>query len=212
MKAIEKAGYRPGQDIYLALDPAASEFYEDGKYHLKREGRSLLSEEMIEYYAQLVAEYPILSIEDGQAEDDWRGWKLLTRNLGRKVQLVGDDLYVTNLSRLSRGISEQSSNSILIKPNQVGTISETIAAVEMAKKANWTAVVSHRSGETEDTTIADLAVAMDTGFIKAGAPCRSERVAKYNRLLEIEGELGKAGRYVGMNAFYNLKEKDARNA
>jgi enolase len=167
---------------------------------------------MIEYYVQLVAGYPILSIEDGLAEDDWRGWKLLTRKLGYRVQLVGDDLYVTNLSRLSRGIAEQSSNSILIKPNQVGTISEAIAAIEMAKKANWTAVVSHRSGETEDTTIADLAVAMDTGFIKAGAPCRSERVAKYNRLLEIEEELGKAGRYAGMSAFYNLQGKGARSA
>jgi len=212
MKAIEKAGYHPGQGIYLALDPAASEFYEDGRYRLKREGKSLTSEEMIEYYVQLVAGYPILSIEDGLAEDDWRGWKLLTRKLGYRVQLVGDDLYVTNLSRLSRGIAEQSSNSILIKPNQVGTISEAIAAIEMAKKANWTAVVSHRSGETEDTTIADLAVAMDTGFIKAGAPCRSERVAKYNRLLEIEEELGKAGRYAGMSAFYNLQGKGARSA
>lgn len=212
MKAIEKAGYRPGKDIYLALDPAASGFYEDSKYHLKREDKNLSSEEMIEYYAQWVTDYPVISIEDGLAEDDWRGWELLTRKLGQKVQLVGDDLYVTNLSRLSRGITEHSSNSILIKPNQVGTISEAIAAIERAKKANWTAVVSHRSGETEDTTIADLAVAMDTGFIKAGAPCRSERVAKYNRLLEIEAELGKAGRYAGMRAFYNLKGKGAGNA
>lgn len=212
LKAIETAGYRPGKDIYLALDPAASEFYGDGKYHLKREGGSLSTGEMIEYYEGLVADYPIISIEDGLAEDDWEGWKLLMRKLGRKVQLVGDDLYVTSLSRLSQGISGRSSNSILIKPNQVGTISETIAAIERAKKANWTAIVSHRSGETEDTTIADLAVAMATGFIKAGAPCRSERVAKYNRLLAIEEELGKKGRYAGMGAFSNLPGKGARDA
>ena len=212
LKAVETAGYRPGKDIYLALDPAASEFYEDGKYQLKREGKSLSTEEMIEYYAELVADYPIISIEDGLAEDDWEGWKLLTRKLGRKVQLVGDDLYVTNLARLSRGIAERSSNSVLIKPNQVGTISEAIAAIEMAKKVNWTAIVSHRSGETEDTTITDLAVALDTGFIKAGAPCRSERVAKYNRLLEIEEEVGEKGRYAGMSAFYNLPEKGAKDA
>jgi len=212
LKSIEMAGYQPGRDIFLALDPAASEFYQGGKYHLKREGRSLSSTEMMQYYAELAADYPIISIEDGLAEDDWEGWKILTQQIGRKVQLVGDDLYVTNLARLSRGIAELSSNSILIKPNQVGTLSEAIAAIEMAKKARWTAIVSHRSGETEDTTIADLAVAMDTGLIKAGAPCRSERVAKYNRLLQIEEELGQSGRYAGKGAFYNLPNRSLQNA
>jgi enolase len=212
LKSIETAGYQPGRDIFLALDPAASEFYQGSKYHLKREGRSLSSAEMIQYYAELAADYPIISIEDGLAEDDWEGWKILTQQIGRKVQLVGDDLYVTNLARLSRGIAELSSNSILIKPNQVGTLSEAIAAIEMAKKARWTAIVSHRSGETEDTTIADLAVAMDTGLIKAGAPCRSERVAKYNRLLQIEEELGQGGRYAGKGAFYNLPNRSLQNA
>ncbi len=209
IEAVEKAGYRPGKDIYLALDPASSEFYESGKYHLTREGRQLSSEQMIQYYAELASGYPIISIEDGLAEDDWEGWKLFTKEIGHKVQLVGDDLYVTSLDRLSRGIAEGSSNSILIKPNQVGTISETIAAIRMAKEANWTAIASHRSGETEDTTIADLAVALDTGLIKTGAPCRSERVAKYNRLLQIEEEMGKKGRYAGMDAFYNLPNRDA---
>jgi len=204
LRAVEAAGYRPGADIFLALDPAASEFYENGKYVLKREGRSLTREEMVGYYAEWVAAYPIISIEDGMAEDDWEGWKKLMERLGGKVQLVGDDLYVTSVARLSRGISERASNSILIKPNQVGTLTETMAAVEMARKAKWTAVVSHRSGETEDTTIADLAVAANTGFIKAGAPCRSERVAKYNRLLVIEEELGRKGSYPGKAAFYNL--------
>lgn len=212
LKSIETAGYQPGRDIFLALDPAASEFYQGSKYHLKREGRSLSSAEMIQYYAELAADYPIISIEDGLAEDDWEEWKILTQQIGRKVQLVGDDLYVTNLARLSRGIAELSSNSILIKPNQVGTLSEAIAAIEMAKKARWTAIVSHRSGETEDTTIADLAVAMDTGLIKAGAPCRSERVAKYNRLLQIEEELGQGGRYAGKGAFYNLPNRSLQNA
>ena len=211
LEAIGTARYQPGKDIYLALDPAASEFYEGGEYHLKREGRSLSSAEMLQYYMELVADYPIISIEDGLAEDDWDGWKLLTQQLSHKVQLVGDDLYVTNLARLSKGIAVPTSNSILIKPNQVGTISKAIAAIEMAKEANWTAIVSHRSGETEDTTIADLAVAMDTGFIKTGAPCRSERVAKYNRLLQIEDELGEKGRYAGMGAFYNLPDRGLRN-
>jgi enolase len=204
LRAIEAAGYRPGEDIFIALDPAASEFYEDGKYVLKKEGLSLTSEEMVGYYADWVAAYPIMSIEDGMAEDDWEGWKMLMKELGKTVQLVGDDLYVTNVERLSRGIAERASNSILIKPNQVGTLTETLAAIKMARKADWTAVVSHRSGETEDTTIADLAVAMNTGFIKAGAPCRSERVAKYNRLLHIEDELGQRGNYPGKTAFYNL--------
>jgi enolase len=212
LEATQKAGYQPGKDIYLALDPAASEFYEDNKYHLRKEGKYLSSVEMIQYYTELTDTYPIISIEDGLAEDDWEGWKLLTKQLGSKVQLVGDDLYVTNKARLSRGIAEKSSNSILIKPNQVGTLSETLEAMEMAKKANWTAIVSHRSGETEDTTIADLAVAMDSGFIKAGAPCRSERVAKYNRLLYIEEDLGQNGRYAGTGAFYNLQHWSLSNA
>ena len=204
LQAIETAGYEPGKDIFLALDPASSEFFDGERYLLKREGRSLSAKEMIEYYADLARKYPLISIEDGLAEDDWEWWTLMNKRLGQKVQLVGDDLYVTHLTRLSRGIAEASSNSILIKPNQVGTVSEAIAAIKTAKKANWTAIVSHRSGETEDTTISDLAVALDTGFIKTGAPCRSERVAKYNRLLQIEEQLGKAGQYAGMEAFYNL--------
>jgi len=206
LAAIEKAGYRPGKDCFIALDPAASEFYQDGRYILSIEGASLTSREMVDYYADWVSSYPIISIEDGMAEDDWDGWQLITQKLGDKVQLVGDDLYVTNVSRLNRGIELKASNSILIKPNQIGTLTETIAAIERAQQANWTAVVSHRSGETEDTTIADLAVGMNTGQIKAGAPCRSERVAKYNRLLKIEDELGKKARFAGMEAFYNLKQ------
>ena len=202
--AIEKAGYRPGQDCFIALDPASSEFYKDGKYILTREDKSLNSQQMVDYYVKLVADYPIISIEDGMAEDDWGGWQLLTQKLGGKVQLVGDDLYATNIDRLSRGISLKASNSILIKPNQIGTLTETLAAIKMAKTAGWTAVVSHRSGETEDTTIADLAVGLNTGQIKAGAPCRSERTAKYNRLLRIEGELGEEATFAGRKAFYNL--------
>lgn len=204
VKAIEKAGFQPGRDVFLALDPAASEFYENGIYNLKRENKLLSSEEMTDYYVELTKDYPIISIEDGLAEDDWDGWAVLMERIGEKVQLVGDDLYVTNGTRLSRGIAEHSSNSILIKPNQIGTISETIDAINRAKEAGWTAIVSHRSGETEDTTIADLAVAMNTGLIKAGAPCRSERVAKYNRLLEIEAELEDKGKYPGKGSFYNL--------
>jgi enolase len=204
--AIEKAGYKPGQDCYIALDHAASEFYQDGKYILAREGVSLTSEEMVDYYVNWAKSYPIISIEDGLAEDDWEGWQLLTQKLGEKVQLVGDDLYVTNVERLSQGIEMRASNSILIKPNQIGTLTETIAAIKMAQAAGWTAVVSHRSGETEDTTIADLAVGLNTGLIKAGAPCRSERTAKYNRLLRIEEELGKNGSFAGTGAFYNLKQ------
>jgi len=205
LAAIEAAGYKPGKDCHIALDPAASEFFKDGKYVLAREGITLTSVEMAEYYVKLVSAYPILSIEDGMAEDDWDGWRLLMEKIGRNVQIVGDDLYVTNVNRLSQGIAEGASNSILIKPNQVGTLTETLAAIDMAKKAGWTAIVSHRSGETEDTTIADLAVAKNTGFIKAGAPCRSERVAKYNRLLRIEEELGDRARYPGMKSFYNLR-------
>jgi enolase len=204
LTAIEKAGYKPGTDCFIALDPAASEFYRDDKYILAREGVSLSSAEMVNYYMKLVSEYPIISIEDGMAEDDWDGWKMFMDKVGDKIQIMGDDLYVTNVKRLSRGISEKASNSILIKVNQVGTLTETIEAIEMAQRAKWTAVVSHRSGETEDVTIADLAVAKNTGFIKAGAPCRSERVAKYNRLISIEEELGERARYPGMAALYNL--------
>ncbi|MDR9458685.1 MAG: phosphopyruvate hydratase [Dehalococcoidia bacterium] len=204
LTAIEKAGYKAGADCFIALDPAASEFYRDDKYILTREGVSLSSTEMVNYYVKLVSEYPIISIEDGMAEDDWDGWKMLMDKVGDKIQIIGDDLYVTNVKRLSRGISEKASNSILIKVNQVGTLTETIKSIEMAQQAKWTAVVSHRSGETEDVTIADLAVAKNTGFIKAGAPCRSERVAKYNRLISIEEELGERARYPGMAALYNL--------
>jgi len=204
LAAIEDAGYKPGKDLHIALDPAASEFFEDGRYVLAREGTTLTSAEMVEYYVKLVAAYPIISIEDGMAEDDWHGWRLLMDKIGSNVQIVGDDLYVTSVKRLSRGIADGASNSILIKLNQVGTLTETLAAIDMAKKAGWTAVISHRSGETEDTTIADLAVAKNTGFIKAGAPCCSERVAKYNRLLRIEEELGDRARYLGMKALYNL--------
>jgi enolase len=204
--AIEKAGYKPGSDCYIALDPAASEFYQDGKYILTREGVSLTSQEMVDYYVNWVNAYPIISIEDGMAEDDWAGWQLLTQKLGEKVQLVGDDLYVTNVERLAKGIEMRASNSILIKLNQIGTLTETVAAIKMAQAAGWTAVVSHRSGETEDTTIADLAVGLNTGLIKAGAPCRTERTAKYNRLLRIEEELKSNGNFAGMGAFYNLKQ------
>ena len=205
LSAIEKAGYKPGKDCFIALDPAASQFYEDSQYILSREGISLSTKEMVDYYVNWVSSYPIISIEDGMAEDDWEGWQLLTEKLGSKAQLVGDDLYATNVNRLNKGISLKASNSILIKPNQIGTLTETIAAIQMAQQAGWTAVVSHRSGETEDTTIADLAVGLNTGLIKAGAPCRSERIAKYNRLLRIEDELGENGKFAGMKAFYNLK-------
>jgi enolase len=205
VSAIEKAGYKPGKDCFIALDPAASEFYKDGKYILAKEGATLSSNEMVDYYVKLVSNYPIISIEDGMAEDDWDGWQLLSERLGSKIQLVGDDLYATNVNRLSRGIKLKASNSILIKPNQIGTLTETIAAIKMAQQAGWTAVISHRSGETEDTTIADLAVGLNTGLIKAGAPCRSERTAKYNRLLRIEDELGKSASFAGIQAFSNLK-------
>src|SRR6266581_3236917 len=203
--AIESAGYKPGVDIFLGMDPASSEFYENGKYVLAREGRTLTSSEMIDLYEQSINEYPIISIEDGLAEDDWEGWKLLRQRLGNRIQIMGDDLFVTNTARLKRGIAEQSANSILIKLNQIGTLTETLEAIEMAKRASFTAVVSHRSGETEDTTIADLVVATNAGQIKTGAPARSERVAKYNRLLAIEDELGeKTARYAGFSAFYNV--------
>ncbi len=204
LSAIEMAGYKPGIDCFIALDPAASEFYKDNRYILAREGASLSTEEMVDYYLGWVSAYPIISIEDGMAEDDWDGWQLLTQKLGSTIQLVGDDLYTTNVSRLSKGIELKASNSILIKPNQIGTLTETIAAIEMAKQAGWTTVMSHRSGETEDTTIADLAVGLNTGQIKTGAPCRSERTAKYNRLLRIEAELGEKADFAGVKAFYQL--------
>jgi enolase len=204
IEAIEQAGYKPGDEICIALDPAASEIYEGGKYVLKGEGRSLTSAEMVDYYAKLVDKYPIISIEDGLAEDDWDGWKLLTEKIGGHVQIVGDDLYVTNTTRLSRGIANKSSNSVLIKLNQIGTLTETLDCIEMAKRAGFTAVVSHRSGETEDSTIADVVVAANAGQIKTGAPNRTDRVAKYNQLLRIQEELGGAGVFAGRKAFYNL--------
>ncbi len=204
LAAIEKAGYKPGEDIWIALDPAASEIYEDGKYNLKKEGRTLSSEELVEFYAAWVDKYPIISIEDGLAEDDWEGFKLMNARLGKRIQIVGDDLLVTNTQRIARAIQEDAVNSVLIKLNQIGTLSETIAAIQMAQRHGWTAVVSHRSGETEDATIADLAVALNTGQIKTGAPCRSDRVAKYNQLLRIEHELGDQAAYAGKAAFTHL--------
>jgi len=211
ISAIETAGYKPGVDIFLGMDPAASEFYENGKYVLAREGRTLTSSEMVNLYEQWLNEYPIVTIEDGLAEDDWDGWVQLCSRLGKRIQLVGDDLFVTNTARLKRGIQEHAANSILVKLNQIGTLTETLEAIEMAKRASFTAVVSHRSGETEDTTIADLVVATNAGQIKTGAPARSERVAKYNRLLHIEDELGdETGRYAGFSAFYNVPSLYAR--
>ena len=201
LAAIEQVGYQPGKDCFIALDPASSEFYEDGHYILAREGASLTSEQMVDYYARWTNNYPIVSIEDGMAEDDWDGWQLITDKLGATTMLVGDDLYVTNVERLRRGIQTGASNAILIKLNQIGTLTETIAAVRMAQQAGWKAVVSHRSGETEDTTISDLVVGLGTGLIKTGAPCRSERTAKYNRLLRIEEELGNRAIFAGIGAF-----------
>jgi enolase len=201
IEAIKKAGYRPGTDCWLALDPASSEFYQDGKYVLTREGRELSSAEMVNYYAELARDYPIISIEDGMAEDDWDGWIALAKEIGGRVQLVGDDLLVTNVKRLERGIQTGAANSILIKPNQIGSLTETVNAIRTAHAAGWTSVVSHRSGETEDTTIADLAVGLGCGQIKTGAPCRSERTAKYNRLLQIERELGADAVYPGRQTF-----------
>ena len=204
VEAIEKAGYTPGEQINLALDPAVSEIYRDGKYHLDGEGRQLSSAEMVDFWADLVERYPIVSLEDGMDEEDWDGWKLLTDRVGEKVQLVGDDLFVTNTERLGRGIEMGVANSILIKVNQIGTLTETLDAIEMAKQAGYTCVISHRSGETEDTTIADIAVAVSAGQIKTGAPARSDRVAKYNQLLRIEEELCDSAVYPGMKAFYNV--------
>jgi enolase len=205
LAAIESAGYKPGTDCHIALDPASSEFFEDGKYVLAREGRTLTAAEMADFYAGWVSEYPIISIEDGMAEDDWDGWQILTKKIGNKIQLVGDDLYVTNVKRIAQGLKKKASNSVLIKLNQIGTLTETIEAVRLAQRSGWSAVVSHRSGETEDTTIADLVVAMGTGQIKTGAPCRSERTSKYNRLLAIEDELIGGASYAGLGAFSHLK-------
>lgn len=204
-EAIEKAGLVVGKDIVFAIDAASSEFYKDGQYHLAGEGKVKTAAEMVEYYAELCEKYPIYSIEDGLAEEDWEGWKLLTERLGKAVQLVGDDLFVTNTERLSRGIKEDTANAILIKVNQIGTLTETFDAIEMAKRAGYTAVISHRSGETEDSTIADIAVAVNAGQIKTGAPARSERVAKYNQLLRIEDMLAETAQYRGSDVFYNIK-------
>ena len=206
VEACEKAGYKPGEDIMFAMDPASTEFYdaERGVYVLAGEDRELTSEEMVEYWAALVEKYPIISIEDGMAEEDWDGWKALTDRIGDKVQLVGDDLFVTNPKRLAKGIELGCANAILVKVNQIGSLTEALEAVQMAKQAGYACIMSHRSGETEDVTIADLAVATNAGQIKTGAPCRSDRVAKYNQLLRIEEELGDAGQYAGMKAFYNI--------
>jgi len=205
VEAIQRAGYEPGRDIFVALDPAASEVFQDGKYVLKKEGRTLTGEQMVDFYEAWVDTYPIISIEDGLAEDDWDTWVLMQERLGGRLQIVGDDLLVTNVERLQHGIERRAANSILIKLNQIGTLTETLAAIEMAKRAGWTAVVSHRSGETEDTTISDLVVATNAGQIKTGAPCRSDRVAKFNQLLRIEEELGVMAVYAGMSAFYNIE-------
>ena len=207
MKAFKKAGYKPGKDIMFAMDPASTEFYNAKKkrYVLAGEGRELTSAEMVDYWEALVNKYPIISIEDGMAEEDWKGWKELTDRIGDRVQLVGDDLFVTNSERLARGIKEGCANAILIKVNQIGSLTETLEAIQMAKEAGYACVMSHRSGETEDTTIADLAVACNTGQIKTGAPCRSDRVAKYNQLLRIEEDLDEQAYYPGIKAFYNIK-------
>ncbi|KJZ86745.1 MULTISPECIES: phosphopyruvate hydratase [unclassified Clostridium] len=205
IEAIGKAGYKAGEEIFIAIDAASSEYYKDGKYVLEHEGRTLSSAEMVDFFEEWVNKYPIISIEDGMAEEDWDGWKLMTERLGKKVQLVGDDLFVTNTERLEKGIKLGVANSILIKLNQIGTLTETLNAIEMANRAGYTAVVSHRSGETEDTTIADLVVATNAGQIKTGAPARSERVAKYNQLIRIEEELDDVAEYRGKKAFFNIK-------
>ena len=204
LEAIERAGYKAGTDVMLAMDPACTELYVDGKYVLEREGRTLTSAEMVDYWANIASKYPLISLEDGLHEDDWAGWSLLRKRIGDRVQLVGDDLLVTNFQRLERAINEQAANSILVKLNQIGSLTESLSAVQKAQRAGWTAVISHRSGESEDTTIADLAVATNAGQIKTGAPARTDRIAKYNQLLRIEEELGTAARYPGMSAF-NVK-------
>ncbi|MDH7478999.1 MAG: phosphopyruvate hydratase [Syntrophomonadaceae bacterium] len=205
IQAIEQAKYRPGEDVFLALDPAATEFYKDGRYVFTGENASRTSEEMVDYYQDLVNRFPIISLEDGLAEDDWDGWKVLTERLGQRIQIVGDDIFVTNRERFQRGIDLGVANSILIKVNQIGTLTETLDTIEMAKQFNYTSVVSHRSGETEDSFIADLVVAVNTGQIKTGAPARSDRVAKYNQLLRIEEELGDSARFKGMGYFTTFK-------
>lgn len=207
LEAVEKAGYKVGEDIFIALDPAMTELYENGQYVLAKENRSFSTDEMIEFWADWVNKYPIISLEDGLAEDDWAGWQTLTERLGKRVQIVGDDHLVTNVERLARSIKEGTTNSILTKVNQIGTLTEAIEAVSMAQRAGFTAVMSHRSGETEDTTIADLAVALNTGQIKTGAPTRSDRVAKYNQLLRIEEQLGQSAIYPGLAAFYNIRAR-----
>ena len=204
LEAIQAAGYAPGEQIRIALDPAATEIFKDGKYHLKKEGRALTGEEMVAFYAEWVSKYPIISIEDGLAEDDWDSWVLMQQQLGSRIQIVGDDLLVTNVERVRRAIELKACNALLTKVNQIGSLTEAVAAVELAHQSGWTAVISHRSGETEDTTIADLAVALDAGQIKTGAPARSDRVAKYNQLLRIEEELGEKAAYPGMAAFTSI--------
>ena len=204
VEAIQGAGYRPGEECFIALDPAASEIYDDGRYVLAREGRSLDPREMVEFWAEWADAYPIVSIEDGMAEDDWEGWRALAKRIGDRVQLVGDDLFTTNAERIKRGIELGAANAVLIKPNQIGCLTETLEAIRIAREAGWANVMSHRSGETEDTTIADLAVAWDTGQIKTGAPCRTDRMAKYNRLLRIEEELGTRGVYAGREVYPRL--------
>ncbi len=206
VEAIKAAGYKPGEEVQLAMDVASSEFYEDGKYNLKGEGVVRSSEEMVAWYEEMTNKYPIISIEDGLDENDWEGHKLLTDRIGDKVQLVGDDLFVTNTKRLKQGIEQGVGNSILVKVNQIGTLTETFDAIEMAKRAGYTAVISHRSGESEDATIADIAVATNAGQIKTGAPSRTDRVAKYNQLLRIEDELKASGIYGGLASFYNLNK------
>lgn len=205
LEAIEKAGYKPGVDVFLGMDVASTEFFKDGKYHLEGEGKSYTPAEFVDLLASWVDKYPIITIEDGCSEDDWEGWKLLTDKLGGKIQLVGDDLFVTNTERLADGIEKGVGNSILVKVNQIGSLTETFDAIEMAQRAGYTAVISHRSGESEDSTIADIAVATNAGQIKTGAPSRSDRVAKYNQLLRIEDKLGSTASYAGKKAFYNLK-------
>ncbi|MCD6230549.1 MAG: phosphopyruvate hydratase [Dehalococcoidia bacterium] len=205
LDAIGLAKYKAGQDIFIALDPAANSFYHGNKYVLSCEGVTLTSNEMVDYYVKLVSDYPVISLEDGLAEDDWQGWLSLTARLGKEIQIVGDDLYVTSIERLERGIAGKASNSILVKPNQIGTLRETLRVIERAQKARWTTIISHRSGETVDTTIADLSVATNAGFLKSGAPCRGERLAKYNRLIDIEADLAGSARYAGREALYNLQ-------
>ncbi|BDI31079.1 enolase [Capsulimonas corticalis] len=205
IEAIEKAGYEPGKQVFIAMDPASTEFYDNGNYVLKGEGRTLTGDQMVDYYAELVEKYPIISIEDGLAEDDWASWLKLTQRIGHKVQLVGDDLFVTNTKFLQKGIDTSTANSILVKVNQIGTLTETLAAIELAKQNGYTAVVSHRSGETEDSTISDIVVATNAGQIKTGAPARTDRVAKYNQLLRIEEALADTATFKGLDSFYNLK-------